>query len=108
MLTALPSARLAARTQRASAGQVETVTGPVSAASLGTTLMHEHVLVDFIGAASVRRDRYDADAVFKTALPHLERVRQLGCETLVECTPAYLGRDPQLLNDSPRHLVCAS
>src|SRR5262249_5621927 len=31
------------------------------------------------------------------ALPHLKRVRELGCRTFVECTPAYLGRDPALL-----------
>ena len=31
--------------------RVETVTGPVLASALGVTLMHEHVLVDFIGAA---------------------------------------------------------
>jgi phosphotriesterase-related protein len=30
-------------------------------------------------------------------LPHLARARALGCETLVECTPAYLGRDVLLL-----------
>ena len=76
---------------------VQTVTGPVRPESLGVTLMHEHVLVDFIGAADVSRSRYDADAVFKVALPHLQQVRKLGCETLVECTPAYLGRDPRLL-----------
>ena len=61
------------------------------------TLMHEHVLVDFIGASEVSRSRYDADEVFRTVLPYLQQVRALGCETLVECTPAYLGRDPQLL-----------
>ena len=59
--------------------------------------MHEHVLVDFIGAAQVSPSRYDANAVFDAVLPHLKRARQLGCETLVECTPAYLGRDPRLL-----------
>ena len=61
------------------------------------TLMHEHVLVDFIGASEVSRSRYDADGVFRTVPPYLRQVRELGCETLVECTPAYLGRDPQLL-----------
>jgi phosphotriesterase-related protein len=76
---------------------VETVTGPVSAGTLGVTLMHEHVLVDFIGASEVSRSRYDADAVFRTVLPYLQQVRKLGCDALVECTPAYLGRDPQLL-----------
>jgi phosphotriesterase-related protein len=77
--------------------RVETVTGPVAASALGVTVMHDHVLVDFIGAAGVSRSRYDADAVFAVALPHLRRARELGCETLVECTPAYLGRDPALL-----------
>jgi phosphotriesterase-related protein len=73
------------------------VTGPIAADRLGITLMHEHVLVDFIGAAEVSPSRYDADAVFRTVLPHLQQARTLGCETLVECTPAYLGRDPGLL-----------
>jgi phosphotriesterase-related protein len=76
---------------------VATVEGQVSAGDLGITLMHEHVLVDFIGADEVSRDRYDADDVFRVALPHLKQVRELGCRTLVECTPAYLGRDPALL-----------
>jgi phosphotriesterase-related protein len=64
---------------------------------LGTTLPHEHVLVDFIGADRVSRDRYDRDEVFAVALPHLKRARELGCRTLIECTPAWLGRDPALL-----------
>ena len=49
------------------------------------------------GAAVASRSRYDAEEVFKTALPHLLDVQKRGCRTLVECTPAYLGRDPQLL-----------
>ena len=81
----------------APSGAVETVGGRVPIDRLGIALMHEHVLVDFAGADLVSRDRYDADAVVATVLPHLEQVRALGCETLVECTPAYLGRDPGLL-----------
>jgi phosphotriesterase-related protein len=59
--------------------------------------MHEHVLVDFVGADQVSRARYDADHAFHTILPHLQQARELGCETLVECTPAFLGRDAALL-----------
>ena len=44
---------------------IETVTGPIRADALGLTLMHEHVLVDFIGASEVSRSRYDADAVVR-------------------------------------------
>jgi predicted metal-dependent phosphotriesterase family hydrolase len=77
--------------------QVQTVTGAVGPERLGVTLMHEHVLVDFIGADKVSANRYDKDEAFRAILPHLERLRKHGCDTLVECTPAYLGRDVALL-----------
>jgi phosphotriesterase-related protein len=79
------------------AGRVLTVTGAVEPAALGTTLVHEHVLVDFIGADGVSPDRYDRDEVARVVLPRLEALRKRGCRTLVEATPAYLGRDPVLL-----------
>jgi phosphotriesterase-related protein len=82
---------------RAQGATVHTVTGPVAADRLGLTLMHEHVLVDFVGADRVSPSRYDAGEAFAKVLPHLKAVRALGCETLVECTPAYLGRDAALL-----------
>lgn len=77
--------------------KVMTVTGAVPGRDLGLTLPHEHVLVDFIGAEQVSRDRYKRDEVVEIVLPYLKKARQAGCRTLVECTPAYLGRDPVLL-----------
>ena len=77
--------------------RVSTVRGPVSATALGTTLVHEHVLVDFVGADKVSRQRYDADEAFRTVLPHLLALKERGGRTLVECTPAWLGRDPAFL-----------
>lgn len=76
---------------------VPTVTGPLGAHRLGLTLMHEHLLVDFIGADQVSPSRYDANQAFDVILPHLAKARAAGCETLVDCTPAYLGRDVRLL-----------
>jgi predicted metal-dependent phosphotriesterase family hydrolase len=76
---------------------VETVAGTVPSDRLGVTLVHEHVLVDFIGASEVSPSRYNRDTVFRKALPFLRQAHSLGCRTLVECTPAYLGRDPLLL-----------
>jgi phosphotriesterase-related protein len=76
---------------------VQTVTGPVSADDLGPTLVHEHILVDFVGADQVSPDRYDADEVFSRMLPYLRDPKAAGIKTLVECTPDYLGRDPVLL-----------
>ena len=75
---------------------IQTVRGPIAPAELGTTLVHEHVLVDFGGVAS--QARYDPEEVFRVAKPHLDELKQRGCRTLVECTPAYLGRDPALLH----------
>jgi predicted metal-dependent phosphotriesterase family hydrolase len=78
-------------------GSIHTVRGPIDVGQMGLTLVHEHVLVDFIGAERVSRSRYDADEAFRTILPHLQDLRKQGCRTLLECTPAYLGRDPLLL-----------
>jgi len=76
---------------------IQTVRGPIGADEMGASLVHEHVLVDFAGAEKVSRSRYDAEEAFRTILPRLEEVQKHGCRTLVECTPAYLGRDPLLL-----------
>ena len=68
-------------------GMVQSVTGPIAADRLGITLMHEHVLVDFIGANEVNPSRYDPDQAFKVALPHLVKVRERSEERRVgkEC-----------------------
>jgi phosphotriesterase-related protein len=96
-LAAAPWLPVSAKRPVLPGSQIMTVTGPIDPARLGVTLPHEHVLVDFIGAGQVSKDRYDADEAFRVALPHLRRVRQLGCRSFVECTPAFLGRDPALL-----------
>jgi phosphotriesterase-related protein len=62
-----------------------------------SVLVHEHILVDFIGADRITPGRYDREAVFRTALPKLEELKQYGCRRLLECTPNFLGRDPRLL-----------
>lgn len=76
---------------------LHSVRGRLDTLDLGLSLVHEHVLVDFIGADQVSRDRYDADEVFEQVLPQLTALRERGCRTLFEATPAYLGRDPLLL-----------
>ena len=76
---------------------VMTVTGKIPASSLGITLVHEHILVDFIGAQEYDPHRWDDEEVYNKVLPYLKELKALGCNTLVDCTPAYLGRDVQLL-----------
>lgn len=62
-----------------------------------SVLVHEHILVDFIGADRIAPGRYDPDEVFRAARPKLEELKRYGCRRLLECTPNFLGRDPRLL-----------
>lgn len=78
-------------------GSIMTVRGPISPKEMGKTLTHEHILVDFIGADSISFERWNRDEVQKKASPFLLQAKKLGMVTFVECTPAYLGRDPRLL-----------
>lgn len=76
---------------------IQTVNGNIPPASLGPTLIHEHVLVDFIGADKISADRWKHDEVIEKVLPYLLEIKARGIQSLVECTPAYLGRDVILL-----------
>lgn len=76
---------------------VMTVNGPLSSKKMGTTLVHEHILVDFAGADSIDDEDWNQSEVTKVALPFLRQIKKQGCMTFLECTPAYLGRDPLLL-----------
>ncbi len=78
-------------------GKVMTVKGAVDPAGLGITLPHEHVMVDFIGAEKTGRHRYDPTDVVETMLPYLSQLPGLGIRGFVDCTPAYLARDVDVL-----------
>jgi len=66
---------------------------------MGITLIHEHILVDFVGADKISSDRWDRAKVIAKMLPYLHNLKRLGVATLVECTPSYLGKDPLLLRE---------
>lgn len=88
--------------QRREESRPFTVRGEVDATRLGVTLIHEHILVDFIGADAIGPGRYNRQHVIETALPKLMDAQQRGCRTFVDCTPAWLGRDPALLEQLSR------
>lgn len=77
--------------------EVVTVNGSIAPQSMGLTLIHEHILVDFTGAANYDPKRWDHDDVMTKLLPYLREVKEAGCSTLIDCTPNYLGRDVTLL-----------
>jgi phosphotriesterase-related protein len=76
---------------------IMTVRGPVPAAEWGPVLPHEHVMCDFVGAAETGRHRYRPDEVCAVMRPYLRAARERGITGFVDCTPAYIGRDPVLL-----------
>jgi phosphotriesterase-related protein len=81
------------------ANTILTVGGPIDASKMGVTLAHEHILVDFIGAENYDPTRWNRAEVVEAVLPELIRIKQLGVETLFEFTPAFLGRDVELLKE---------
>jgi phosphotriesterase-related protein len=83
-------------------GRIMTVNGWLDADKMGITLPHEHIMVDFIGADSTGYDRWNRDSVIMRALPYLEEIKEYGCKTFIDCTPAYLGRDPVVLQKLSR------
>lgn len=76
---------------------VQTVLGPIPASKLGVTLVHEHVMCDFIGAQDTGRHRWQVEAVVQRMRPLLTQLRERGVTGFVDCTPAYIGRDPRVL-----------
>lgn len=74
-----------------------TVQGEIPADSLGITLIHEHVFLDWSGADSIQRDDWDNEGAFRIILPYLQAMKAQGVRTFLECTPNYLGRNPLLL-----------
>jgi len=77
--------------------QVMTINGWIDASEMGKTLIHEHFLVDFIGADKTNLNRWDKEQVIAKVLPHLAEVKALGIKTIFDCTPSFLGKDVQLL-----------
>ena len=76
---------------------IHTVLGPIAPSSLGFTLPHEHVMVDFIGAQKTSRSRWNPEEVIARMQPFLLAAKQRGVRGFVDCTPAYVGRDPRVL-----------
>lgn len=87
------------KTAQTNSPQINTVTGSIPLDSMGLTLIHEHMLVDFIGADSVSPNRYDREAVVRKVLPYLLEAKQFGVQTIFDCTPSYLAKDPMLLKE---------
>ena len=92
---------------------VHTVTGTCSTASLGVTLMHEHLLVGWPGwEADASLDRATRQEHARRCVDRLAELYDLGVRTLVDPCPIDLGRDVEFMAEvaqaSRVHIVCAT
>ncbi len=78
-------------------GQVMTVNGPIQPSEMGSTLVHEHVFLDWTGAERMNSRLWKNEDAFKVILPHLKKCQALGIKTFMDCTPNFIGRNPLLL-----------
>jgi len=79
---------------------VNTVTGSVSTDKLGTTLMHEHLLIAWAGwELDCNAPRFDRKTALKTAVERLKELKDLGLGTFVDPCPNDIGRDIVFMAD---------
>ncbi len=76
---------------------VMTTAGSRTVDRSATWLSHEHILVDFIGADSIRPQSWDQEAIIDQVLPYLKELEQYNLTYFVDATPQGLGREPELL-----------
>jgi len=77
--------------------QIITVQGAIPADSLGMTLIHEHVFLDWTGADSIDAGLWKEEEAFELIMPFLREMKEAGVQSFLDCTPNYLGRNPLLL-----------
>ena len=76
---------------------IVTVNGRISLNQLGSTLAHEHFITDFAGAEKNRKPIYTNEEATSLLLPYLTTLKKSGISSVIECTPAYIGRNVALL-----------
>ncbi len=92
LLSTQPLSKLAVKRE----GKIYTVTGAINPEQLGFCLTHEHVMSNFGGENSLDPN-YDEKKLYAQVLPYLKKVKNLGCDTIADCTTAYFGRDVNIL-----------
>jgi len=92
---------------------INTVTGTTSAEQLGTTLMHEHLLIGWAGwELDCAAPKFERRAAFKNAVDRLKELKDLGLQSFVDPCPMDIGRDVNFMAEvaeaSGVRIVCAT
>ena len=96
---AAPQPRTGGRTP----GFVQTVLGPIDATKMGVTLPHEHLFAASAGLLTTWPELFGGRTAFRDKV--VERLRGLkdaGVNTIVDVTPADVGRDIRFMEDVSR------
>jgi phosphotriesterase-related protein len=92
---------------------INTVTGTVTTDKLGTTLMHEHLLVGWAGwELDCKAPRFDRKTALKRAVERLRELKDLGLSTFLDPCPNDIGRDvvfmAEVADASGVNIICTT
>jgi phosphotriesterase-related protein len=92
---------------------VNTVTGPLSSADLGRTLIHEHVLIGFPGwFMDARQPAFKRAEAVERVVDAFQELHAHGVRTVIDPCPMDLGRDVEFCAEVSRksgiNLICAT
>jgi phosphotriesterase-related protein len=93
--------------------RVNTVTGPISSADLGRTLIHEHVLIGFPGwFMDARQPAFKREEAMERVVDAFQELHGHGVKTVIDPCPMDLGRDVEFCAEvsqkSGVNLICAT
>ncbi len=84
-------------------GIVQTIQGPLDASKLGFTLPHEHILASSAGFWRTWPEYFGGKTEFvNKVVDKLKAAREAGVDTIVDVTPADVGRDIRLIEEVSR------
>jgi phosphotriesterase-related protein len=92
---------------------INTVTGTISTDKLGTTLMHEHLLVGWAGwELDCKAPRFERRTALKQSVERLKELADLGLNTFVDPCPNDIGRDvvfmAEVAQASGVNIICST
>lgn len=92
---------------------INTVTGTVNADQLGTTLMHEHLLIGWAGwELDCTAPQFDRKTALKNCIEQVKELKDLGLNSFVDPCPMDIGRDvtfmAEVASATNFNIICAT
>ena len=93
--------------------QINTVNGTIAPEKLGTTLMHEHLLIGWAGwELDCSVPKFDRKSALKNCVETLKPLKDLGLQSMIDPCPMDIGRDVSFMAEvgsaSGVNIVCAT